>query len=84
MDLPDPCFVKMDIEGSEAKALRGMRERLRRAHPVLLIAIHGDASSRADVLQQRIEFSYRIAWGAARHPARNLKAPAWPVPRSQS
>jgi FkbM family methyltransferase len=61
MDLPDPCFVKMDIEGSEAKALRGMRERLRRAHPVLLIAIHGDAL-RADVLQQLYEFSYRIAW----------------------
>ena len=61
MDLPDPCFVKMDIEGSESRALRGMRARLGRAHPVLLIAIHSDAL-RADVLQQLHEFSYRIAW----------------------
>jgi FkbM family methyltransferase len=61
MDLPDPCFIKMDIEGAEATALRGMHERLRRAHPMLLIAMHSDAG-RAEVLAQLKELSYRITW----------------------
>jgi len=35
------AFVKMDVEGAEAEALQGMRELLRRDHPLLLIEIHG-------------------------------------------
>ena len=54
----------MDIEGAEAGALRGMRERLRRAHPVLLIAIHSDAVRR-DVLEQLNALSYKITWVAS-------------------
>jgi FkbM family methyltransferase len=61
MDLPDPCFVKMDIEGAEARALRGMRERLRRAHPVLLIAVHGN-EVRAEVIDQLHQLAYQISW----------------------
>jgi FkbM family methyltransferase len=64
LDLPDPVFVKMDIEGSEASALRGMVKRLRRAHPVMLIAIHGDAV-RADVLEQLQALSYKVTWVAS-------------------
>jgi FkbM family methyltransferase len=59
LDLPDPVFVKMDIEGAEASALRGMEKRLRRAHPVMLIAIHSDAV-RAEVLEQLNALSYKI------------------------
>ena len=35
------AFIKMDVEGAEAEALQGMRELLRRDHPLLLIEIHG-------------------------------------------
>lgn len=35
------AFIKMDVEGAEAEALQGLRELLRRDHPLLLIEIHG-------------------------------------------
>jgi FkbM family methyltransferase len=41
LNLPDPQFVKMDIEGAEAAALRGMTTLIARSHPTLLIATHG-------------------------------------------
>ena len=40
LDLPDPSFVKIDIEWQEAAALRGMKNRLIRARPTLFIATH--------------------------------------------
>lgn len=40
LDLPDPAFVKIDIEWQEAAALRGMKKRLLRARPTLFIATH--------------------------------------------
>ena len=50
-------------EGAEAGALRGMQKRLRRAHPVLLIAIHlylvrryGVAPVPGDELQPKKKF----------------------------
>jgi FkbM family methyltransferase len=42
VDLPDPIFVKIDIECQEAAALRGMRQRLLRSRPTLLVAIHSE------------------------------------------
>lgn len=42
LDLPDPAFVKIDVEWQEAAALRGMQRLLARARPMLLVAIHGD------------------------------------------
>jgi hypothetical protein len=36
-----PRFVKMDIEGGEAKALRGAERLLSRHRPDLLIEVHG-------------------------------------------
>jgi hypothetical protein len=47
LDLPDPVFIKMDIEGAEEEALRGMTRLVNRARPVLLIACHGDLVRRA-------------------------------------
>lgn len=38
---PAPSFVKMDIEGAEVAALRGMRTVLTNQRPALLIEVHG-------------------------------------------
>jgi len=61
LDWPDPQFVKMDIEGHEADALRGMRTRLARSRPTLLIATHNDVA-RADTLAELARYGYAIEW----------------------
>jgi FkbM family methyltransferase len=40
-NLPRPDFVKIDVEGMELEALRGMRALLRRDAPDLYIEVHG-------------------------------------------
>lgn len=40
-DLPIPDFIKLDVEGMEYPALKGMSETLRRHRPRLSIEIHG-------------------------------------------
>ncbi len=47
--LPEPDFVKLDVEGLELDVLHGMRGLLERRHPRLYIEIHG-----ADV-QRKLE-----------------------------
>lgn len=42
---PPPDFVKIDIEGAEGRALRGMSRVLEEHRPVLSIALHGPAVS---------------------------------------
>jgi len=37
----DPTFLKIDVEGAEANVLAGARELIKRAHPTMLIALHG-------------------------------------------
>jgi FkbM family methyltransferase len=59
LDLPDPAFVKIDIEWQEAAALRGMRRLLARARPMLLIAIHGE-SVRAEVMDMLAALDYEV------------------------
>jgi len=43
-DLPAPDFIKLDIEGMEYAALRGMRKTIRTHRPRLFIEMHGCAS----------------------------------------
>lgn len=40
--LPLPDYIKMDIEGAEAKALAGMRAVLAQSHATIFLATHGD------------------------------------------
>lgn len=39
--LPEPDFVKVDVEGMEFDVLRGMRETISRRRPRLFVEIHG-------------------------------------------
>lgn len=39
--LPDPNFIKMDVEGAEGDALRGATKMLARCHPTILLSVHG-------------------------------------------
>jgi FkbM family methyltransferase len=39
--LPEPDFVKIDVEGLELDVLRGMWDLLSRSHPTLYIEVHG-------------------------------------------
>jgi len=38
--LPPPSLIKMDVEGAESMVLEGARETLRRARPVVFVALH--------------------------------------------
>lgn len=40
-ELPPPDFVKIDIEGAEGAAIRGMRQTIERHAPTILVEIHG-------------------------------------------
>jgi FkbM family methyltransferase len=44
---PAPQLIKMDIEGGEVMAVRGMQRLLREIQPVLLIELHGPEAARA-------------------------------------
>ena len=59
-------FIKMDIEGSEMKALRGMRGRLEADRPVLLVEVNRHAlnlagSSPKELANFLIDLNYRLA-----------------------
>jgi FkbM family methyltransferase len=42
---PAPALIKMDIEGGEVLALKGMGRLLREAQPILLLELHGPESA---------------------------------------
>lgn len=65
-----PAFIKIDVEGAEARVLRGATRVLREAGPAILMDIHGDQvfSSVMEILQDA-DYSVvdladrsRIAW----------------------
>lgn len=58
-DLPPPKVVKMDIEGGEVAALRGMKRILTEHRPTVFLATHGDEIE-AKCLRLLREIGYRI------------------------
>jgi FkbM family methyltransferase len=43
---PPPQVIKMDIEGGEVLALKGMKRLLAEAHPLILLELHGPEAAR--------------------------------------
>jgi FkbM family methyltransferase len=56
---PIPQAIKMDIEGGEVLALRGMEQTLRQARPIVLLELHGEESAR-QAWQVFQESGYRL------------------------
>jgi hypothetical protein len=59
-------FVKMDVEGSESAALRGMAGIVERYHPTMLVELNelalvrGGRSTPEELVQALKDFGYRI------------------------
>jgi FkbM family methyltransferase len=67
---PPPDFVKVDIEGSEGKAIAGARRLLAEHRPSLLLEIHGEPGREVwEALQQLKYRSTNIATGDVPHTA---------------
>jgi FkbM family methyltransferase len=49
--VPPPDFVKMDIEGAEVSALRGMSAIIRHHKPIFLVEVHGTQSAVVEMLR---------------------------------
>ena len=50
VEQPEPNLIKIDIEGAETSALRGMERTLRQAGPALIIELHGTRDAVLDLL----------------------------------
>jgi FkbM family methyltransferase len=63
-NLPEPDFIKIDVEGAELKVLQGAVELLLRRHPTLFIETHQwlprCESSRRDCLRFLSEMDYQV------------------------
>ncbi len=56
-EIPSPQLVKIDIEGAEGAALRGMRHILEEAKPIVLLETHGDeAYTESDTLLRQLGY----------------------------
>jgi FkbM family methyltransferase len=58
--LKPPQLLKIDIEGAEQYALRGMEKTLENYHPVILIEIHGkDAANHCLPLLEKVGYRFQ-------------------------
>jgi FkbM family methyltransferase len=60
LSLPLPDFVKIDVEGMEAKVLKGMQGIIKKKKPQLFIEIHPVAVTSKDIYEILIQHSYSI------------------------
>lgn len=77
--LPDPQWIKIDIEGMELPALRGAEQLLRRAQPVVICEINHLFGRFGTTLGAFIDFMASLGYETWRLQDRLL-----PVPRSDS
>jgi FkbM family methyltransferase len=62
--IPPPDFVKMDVEGAEVRALRGMRDTLATHRPTLFLSTHAPALHRESLeLLRLLGYSVRPLTG---------------------
>lgn len=60
LGLPEPDFVKLDVEGLERDVLDGMRTLLSRRHPRLYIEVHGaDVARKLENVTSVVEFLWQ-------------------------
>ena len=66
--LPKPDLVKIDIEGMELPALRGMTRTLRQFHPELYMEMHGaDVDQKNANVRNIVEFVTQLGYGYILH-----------------
>ena len=66
--LPIPDLVKIDIEGMELSALRGMKKLLAAQHPQLFLEMHGATEDEKEQKAKEIlEFLSEMGYGSVRH-----------------
>jgi FkbM family methyltransferase len=76
---PPPQVVKMDIEGGEVMALKGMRWVLTEARPLMLMELHGPESSRV-AWETLTAAGYEICWMRPGYPVvSSQEAMGWKV-----
>lgn len=59
LKLPDPDVLKIDVEGAEAKVIRGMQHLLARKKPKVVIELHGPDAAKA-TSKQLVAHGYRL------------------------
>lgn len=63
LGVPEPDFVKLDVEGLERDVLEGMRGLLARRHPRLYIEVHGaDAARKLENVTSVVEFLWQAGY----------------------
>lgn len=66
--LPSPDFIKIDIEGMELPALRGMVRTLRAHHPELYMEMHGATMAQKDQnVRNIVEFAGEMGYREIMH-----------------
>jgi FkbM family methyltransferase len=66
--LPPPDLVKIDIEGMELPALRGMTRTLREVHPELYMEMHGaDLEQKETNVRNIVDFIAQLGYGYILH-----------------
>lgn len=60
-NLPAPDFIKIDVEGFEVEALKGMEQTLRTARPAVFVELHGvSPDQQRQIAQEVVELLFAL------------------------